>query len=56
MSYTSSVTYLLIAWNLLEYIWHASHVIILTSDVERNPSLKHSFSSEDLKICHWNLK
>ena len=56
ISYISSVTYLLIAWNLLEYIWHASHVIILTSDVERNPSLKHSFSSEDLKICHWNLK
>ena len=53
-SYISSVTYSLITWNLLECIWHASHVIILGSDIERNPSLKHSFSSQDLKICHYH--
>ena len=54
-SYISSVTYSLITWNLLECIWHASHVIILGSDIERNPSLKHSFSSQDLKICHYHI-
>ena len=54
-SYIRSVKYLLITWNLLEYIWHASRIIILTGDIETNPGPKHSFSSQGLTICHWNL-
>ena len=54
-SYIRCVTYLLIRWNLLEYIWHASRIIILSGDIESNARPKHSFSSQGLTICHWNL-
>ena len=54
-SYIRSVTYLLITWNLFEQIWHASHIIIHRGDIETNPGPKHSFSSQDLIICHLNL-
>ena len=54
-SYIRSVTYLLITWNLLEYIWHASRIIMLSGDIETNSGPKHSFSSQGLMICHWNL-
>ena len=51
-----SVTYLLIAWNLLEYIWHGSQIITPSCDIETNAKHpKHSFSSQGLKICHWSL-
>ena len=48
-SYLRSVTYLLVTWNLLEYIWHAFRIIILSGDIETNPGPKHSFPSQDLK-------
>ena len=54
-SYIRSVTYLLITWNLLEHIWHASRIIMLSGDIETNSGPKHSFSSQGLMICHWNL-
>ena len=54
-SYIRSVIYLLITWNLLEYIWHASRIILLSGDIETNPGPKHSFSSQGLTICHRNL-
>ena len=53
--YISSVTYFLITWNLLKYIWYDSWIIILSGDIEANPGPKHSFSSQGLKIYHWNL-
>ena len=31
------VTYLLITWDLFEYICHASRIVILSGDIERNP-------------------
>ena len=46
---------ILIIWSLLKYIWHDSRIIILSGDIETSPGLKHSFSSQGLKICHWNL-
>ena len=49
-SYIRCVTYLLIRWNLLEYIWHASRIIILSGDIESNARPKHSFSSQGLTI------
>ena len=45
----------IVTWNLLEYICHASRIIILSGDIETNRSPKHSFSSQGLTICHWNL-
>ena len=36
-------------------MWHDSRIIILSSDIETNPGPKHSFSSQGLNICHWNL-
>ena len=36
-SYIMSVTYLLITWDLLEYICHASRIVILSGDIERDP-------------------
>ena len=54
--YIRSATYFLITWSLLKYIWHDSRIIILSGDTETNPGSKHSFSTQDLKICHWNLK
>ena len=42
-------------WNLLEYIWHASRIIILSGDIETNRSPKQSFSSQGLTICYCNL-
>ena len=53
--YIRSVTYFLIAWSLLKYIWHDCRIIILSGDIETNPGPKRSFSSQGLKICHWNL-
>ena len=53
--YIRSVTYFLITWSLLKYIWYDSRIIILSGDIETNPGPKHSFSSQGLKICHWNL-
>ena len=53
--YIRSITYFLIAWSLLKYIWYDSRIIILSGDIETNPGPKHSFSSQGLKICHWNL-
>ena len=53
--YIRSVTYFLITWSLLKYIWYDSWIIILSGDIETNPGPKHSFSSQGLKICHWNL-
>ena len=38
-----------------KYIWYDSRIIILRGDIETNPGSKHSFSSQGLKICHWNL-
>ena len=40
---------------MLEYIWDDSQIIILSGDIETNPGPKHSFSSQVLKICQWNL-
>ena len=40
---------------MLKYIWYDSRIIILSGDIETNPGPKHSFSSQGLKICHWNL-
>ena len=54
-SYIRSITHLLITWNLLEYIWHASWIIILIGEIETNSDPKHSFSSQGPTICHWNL-
>ena len=34
-SYIKSVLYLLITWNLLEHILHASWIIILTDEIEK---------------------
>ena len=42
-SYIRSVTYLHITWNLLEYIWHAFRIIILSGDIETNLGPKHYF-------------
>ena len=53
--YIRSVTYFLITWRLIKYIWYDSWIIILSGDIETNPGPKHSFSSQGLKICHWNL-
>ena len=39
----------------LKYIWHDSRIIILSGDTETNPGSKQCFSSQGLKICHWNL-
>ena len=54
--YIRSITYFLIWWSLLKYIWYDSRIIILSGDTETNPGPKHSFSSQGLKICHWNLQ
>ena len=54
-SYIRSVTYFLITWSFLKYIWYDFRIFILSSDIETNPGSKHSFSSQGLKICHWNL-
>ena len=35
--------------------WYDSRIIILSGDTETNPGTKHSFSSQGLNICHWNL-
>ena len=53
--YIRSVRYLLVTWNFVEYIWDDSRIIIHSGDIETNPGPKHSFSSQSLKICHWNL-
>ena len=53
--YIRSITYFLITWSLLKYVWHDSWIIILSGDIETNPGPKHSFSSQRLKDCHWNL-
>ena len=50
--YIRSITYFLITWSLLKYIWYDSRIIILSGDIETNPGPKHSFSSQGLKICH----
>ena len=34
---------------------HLLKYIILSGDIETNAGPKHSFSSQGLKICHWNL-
>ena len=47
-----TVTFFLITWSLLKYIWYDSQVIILSGDIEKNSGPKHSFSSQGLKICH----
>ena len=31
-----------------------SRIIRISGDIETNPGPKHSFSSQALKICHWN--
>ena len=54
-SFITSVTYLLIAWISLDYIWLVSRIIILTGGIETNPGPKHSFLRQVLKICHLNL-
>ena len=53
--YIRSVTYFLITWSLLKYIWYDSRIIILSSDIETNPGPKNFFLKPSLKICHWNL-
>ena len=56
--YIRSVTYLLttcFTWNFLEYLWRAFRIIILSDDIETNLGPKHSFSSQGLTICRWNL-
>ena len=40
---------------MLEYIWDDSQIIILSGDIETNPGPKHSFSSQVLTVCQWNL-
>ena len=42
--YIRSITYFLITWSLLKYIWYDSRIIILSGDIETNPGPKHSFS------------
>ena len=32
-----------------------SLIILLNGDIETNPGPEHSFSSQGLKICYWNL-
>ena len=54
-SYISNVTYFLVIWSLLKYIWLDCLIIILSGDIEINPGPKHSFLSQGLKICQWNL-
>ena len=54
-SYIRSVAYFLSTWSFLKYIWHDSRIILLSGDIETNPGPKHSFSTQGLKICHWNL-
>ena len=53
--YIRSIIYFLITWSLLKYIWCDSRIIIISDDIETNPGPKHSFSSQGLKICRWNL-
>ena len=50
-----SVTYFLITWSLLKYIWYHSPIIIPSDDIKTNSGPKHYFSSQNLKICHWDL-
>ena len=50
-----SVTYFLITWSLFKYIWYHSPIIILSDDIKTNSGPKHYFSSQNLKICHWDL-
>ena len=45
-----SVTYLLLTWNLLEYIWLISRIILLSGDIETNPSPQHSFSGQVFRL------
>ena len=54
-SYIRITTYFLITWSLLKYIWHDSRIVVLIGDIETNPGPKHSFSSNSIKICHWNV-
>ena len=49
-SFIRNVTYLLITWNLLEYIWGASRIAILSGDKETNPCPKHSFLKSDSHV------
>ena len=53
--YIRSVTYFVITWSLLQNICYDSRIIIFSSDIETNPGPKLSFSSQGLKISHWNL-
>ena len=53
--YIRSVTYFLITWSLLKYIWYDSRIIILSGDIETNPGPKNFFLKPSLKICHGNL-
>ena len=40
----------------MEYIWHASEIIILNGDIGTNSGPKHSFSSQGLTICDLSLE
>ena len=55
-SFIRSATYLLITLTLLKCISRISRISIRSGDTETNPGPRHSFSSQGLKICHWNLK
>ena len=50
-SYIRIVTYL-ITWNLLEFVWHASQITILSIDIETNTGPQHSFSKQGLSIAY----
>ena len=53
--YLFTTTYLLIILNLLEYLWVASRIISLSSDIEINPGPKSNALNRCFSICHWNL-
>ena len=42
--YIRSVTYFLITWSLLNYIWYYSWIIIFSGNIKTNPGPKNSFS------------
>ena len=47
--YIRSVTYFLITWSLLKYIWYDYRIIILSGDIESNPGPKQSVYPK----CHF---
>ena len=53
--YLSTILYLLIISNLLEYLWVALRIISLNGDIEINPGPKSNALNLCFSIFHWNL-